>query len=59
MLPRPTRRVFIGAAALAPALGLAAWRPVREGNRKKIKRYSIRHKRKETRDKETICTNKT
>lgn len=31
MLPRPTRRVFIGAAALAPALGLAAWRPVREG----------------------------
>ena len=31
MLPRPTRRAFIGAAALAPALGLAAWRPVREG----------------------------
>lgn len=26
MLPRPTRRVLIGSAALAPTLGLAAWR---------------------------------
>lgn len=32
MLPQPTRRVLIGAAALAPTLGLAAWRrPAREG----------------------------